>query len=150
MALQPMWRVQVSVPLAALVAVRAGILAVDSLAAGGYDSGLFEQAVGIEQFRPLPGSSPALGEVGQCQRVPAVIVQFHLPPDQARLARVTGRIVELPVQDTDEIERQLAALRQAGVRVEDLEIRKADLEDVFITLMSAPRDSQAAALEAAP
>ena len=73
-----------------------------------------------------------------------------LPPDQARLARVTGRIVELPVQDTDEIERQLAALRQAGVRVEDLEIRKADLEDVFITLMSAPRDSQAAALEAAP
>jgi len=73
-----------------------------------------------------------------------------LPPDQARLARVTGRIVELPVQDTDEIERQLAALRQGGVRVEDLEIRKADLEDVFITLMSAPRDSQAAALEAAP
>ena len=73
-----------------------------------------------------------------------------LPPDQARLARVTGRIVELPVQDTDEIERQLAALRQGGVRVEDLEIRKADLEDVFITLMSAPRDSQAAALETAP
>ena len=73
-----------------------------------------------------------------------------LPPDQARLARVTGRIVELPVRATDEIERQLAALRQAGVRVEDLEIRKADLEDVFITLMSAPRDSQAAALEAAP
>ena len=88
MALQPMWRVQVSVPLAALAAVRAGILAVDSLAAGGYDSGLFEQAVGIEQFRPLPGSSPALGEVGQCQRVPAVIVQFHLPPDQARLQRI--------------------------------------------------------------
>ena len=45
-------------------------------------------AVGIEQFRPLPGSSPALGEVGQCQRVPAVIVQFHLPPDQARLQRI--------------------------------------------------------------
>ena len=88
MALQPMWRVQVTVPLAALEAVRAGILAVDRLAAGGYDSGLFEHAVGIEQFRPLPGSSPALGEVGQGQRVPAVIVQFHLPPDQARLQRI--------------------------------------------------------------
>ena len=60
-----------------------------------------------------------------------------LPPDQARLARVTGRIVELPVQDTDEIERQLAALRQAGVRAEDVEIRKADLEDVFVQLMGA-------------
>ncbi len=88
MALQPMWRVQVSVPLAALEAVRAGILAVDRLAAGGYDSGLFEHAVGTEQFRPLPGSSPALGVVGQCQRVAAVIVQFHLPPDQARLQRI--------------------------------------------------------------
>jgi len=73
-----------------------------------------------------------------------------LPPAQARLARVTGRIVELPVQDTAAIEQQLAALRQAGVRVEDVEVRKADLEDVFITLMNAPRDAQAAALEAAP
>ncbi len=73
-----------------------------------------------------------------------------LPPAQARLARVTGRIVELPVQDTAAIEQQLAALRQAGVRVEDVEVRKADLEDVFITLMNAPRDAQVAALEAAP
>ena len=59
-----------------------------------------------------------------------------LPPEQARLARVTGRIVELPVQDTAEIERQLAALRTAGVRVEDVEIRKPDLEDVFIQLVT--------------
>ena len=73
-----------------------------------------------------------------------------LPPAQARLARVTGRIVELPVQDTAAIEQQLAALRQAGVRVEDVEVRKAELEDVFITLMNAPRDAQVAALEAAP
>lgn len=59
-----------------------------------------------------------------------------LPAEQARLARVTGRIVELPVQDTAEIEHQLAALRRAGVRVEDIEIRKPDLEDVFIQIMS--------------
>lgn len=59
-----------------------------------------------------------------------------LPPEQARLARVTGRIVELPVQDTAEIEHQLAALRGAGVRVEDVEIRKPDLEDVFIQLVT--------------
>lgn len=44
--------------------------------------------MGTEQFRPLPGSSPALGVVGQCQRVAAVIVQFYLPPDQARLQRI--------------------------------------------------------------
>jgi ABC-2 type transport system ATP-binding protein len=59
-----------------------------------------------------------------------------LPPDLAALARVTGRIVELPAQGPDEIERHLAALRQGGVKVEDMEIRKADLEDVFIALMN--------------
>ncbi len=60
-----------------------------------------------------------------------------LPPALAASARVTGRIVELPVQNPAEIERQLTALREAGVRVEDVEIRKADLEDVFIELMGA-------------
>ena len=59
-----------------------------------------------------------------------------LPPALAAKARVTGRIVELPAQDTAEIEQHLAALRQAGVKAEDVEIRKADLEDVFVTLMS--------------
>ncbi|MCA0325921.1 MAG: ABC transporter ATP-binding protein [Proteobacteria bacterium] len=59
-----------------------------------------------------------------------------LPPPLAALARVTGRIVELPAHDPAEIERHLSILREAGVRVEDIEIRKADLEDVFIELMS--------------
>ena len=59
-----------------------------------------------------------------------------LPPALAAQARVTGRIAELPANDTAEIERHLAALREAGVKVEDVEIRKADLEDVFIALMN--------------
>ena len=58
-----------------------------------------------------------------------------LPPALAARARVTGRMVELPAQTPDEIEHYLGSLRTAGVRVEDIEIRKADLEDVFITLM---------------
>jgi ABC-2 type transport system ATP-binding protein len=62
-----------------------------------------------------------------------------LPPALAALARVTGRIVELPAHDPAEIERHLATLREAGVKVEDLEIRKADLEDVFIALMNGQR-----------
>ncbi len=77
-----------------------------------------------------------------------------LPPALARQARVTGRIVELPAQVAAEVEHHLAALRQAGIRVEDLEIRKADLEDVFIELMNGPlpRRSapQCAARRAAP
>ena len=51
-----------------------------------------------------------------------------LPSGLAARARVTGRMVELPAQNPAEIEQHLGVLRQAGVRVEDLEIRKADLE----------------------
>jgi ABC-2 type transport system ATP-binding protein len=54
-------------------------------------------------------------------------------------ARVTGRIVQLPAHDAHEIEAHLAVIRQAGLRVEDVEIRKADLEDVFLDLMRAGR-----------
>mgnify|MGYP001412519917 CR=1 FL=1 len=61
-----------------------------------------------------------------------------LPRPIADQARVTGRIVELPAAGPDEIEHHLAALRQAGVKVEDVEIRKPDLEDVFIHLMNTP------------
>jgi ABC-2 type transport system ATP-binding protein len=53
---------------------------------------------------------------------------------QAR-ARVTGRIVQLKAHDAAEVETQLATLRSAGVKVEDLEIGRADLEDVFLEIM---------------
>jgi len=51
-------------------------------------------------------------------------------------ARVTGRIVQLPAHDAHEIEQYLAQIREAGLRVEDVEIRKADLEDVFLDVMA--------------
>ena len=70
-----------------------------------------------------------------------------LPPALAAQARVTGRIVELPAPMAAEVEHHLAALREAGVRIEDLEIRKADLEDVFIQLMSGPAPAAVPALE---
>jgi len=60
----------------------------------------------------------------------------ELPAEFAHKARVTGRVVQLPAHDAHEIELYLAAIRQAGLRVEDVEIRKADLEDVFLDVMS--------------
>ena len=60
-----------------------------------------------------------------------------LPDALAAQARVTGRVVQLAANDAQDIERHLAALREAGVAVEDVEIRKADLEDVFIALMAS-------------
>ena len=59
-----------------------------------------------------------------------------LPPALATKARVTGRIVQLPANDALEVERYLAAVREAGLNAQDIEIRKADLEDVFLDVMS--------------
>jgi len=58
-----------------------------------------------------------------------------LPADLAALARVTGRVVQLPAHNAREVEQWLARAREAGVVAEDVEIRKADLEDVFIEVM---------------
>jgi ABC-2 type transport system ATP-binding protein len=65
-----------------------------------------------------------------------------LPPALAARARVTGRVVQLKAHDAAEVERDLGVLRQAGVRVEDLEIGRADLEDVFLEIMQGtPTDA---------
>ncbi len=64
----------------------------------------------------------------------------QLPAALAVKARVTGRIVQLPASDALEIERYLAAVREAGLVAEDIEIRKADLEDVFLDVMAAHSD----------
>ena len=58
-----------------------------------------------------------------------------LPADLAAHARVTGRVVQLPAHNAAEVERWLARAREASVSAEDVEIRKADLEDVFIDVM---------------
>src|SRR3954466_1069889 len=62
-----------------------------------------------------------------------------LPHQFEGKARVTGRIVQLPAHDAHEIEQHLAVIRRAGLRVEDVEIRKPDLEDVFLDVMTADR-----------
>ena len=58
-----------------------------------------------------------------------------LPPTLAALARVTGRVVQLPARDAAEVESLLAQLRHAGCAPQDLEIGRPDLEDVFVSLM---------------
>ena len=63
-------------------------------------------------------------------------IDSELPRHLADKARITGRIVQFPAHDANEIEQYLAAIRQAGLVAEDVEIRKADLEDVFLDVMS--------------
>ncbi|MEO6320808.1 MAG: ABC transporter ATP-binding protein [Polaromonas sp.] len=63
-------------------------------------------------------------------------IDSELPPHLADQARITGRIVQFPAHNAREIEQYLAAVREAGLVAEDVEIRKADLEDVFIEVMT--------------
>ena len=63
-------------------------------------------------------------------------IDSDLPKYLADKARITGRIVQFPAHNANEIEQYLAAIREAGLVAEDVEIRKADLEDVFLDVMS--------------
>jgi ABC-2 type transport system ATP-binding protein len=58
-----------------------------------------------------------------------------LPAALTAKARVTGRMVQLTAHDAVEVEAMLAQLHAASVKVEDLEIGRADLEDVFLEIM---------------
>ncbi len=59
----------------------------------------------------------------------------HLPATLTAPSRVTGRMVQITVHDAADVETILAQLRQAGVKVEDLDIGRAALEDVFLDIM---------------
>ncbi|HEY3046737.1 MAG TPA: ABC transporter ATP-binding protein [Polaromonas sp.] len=63
-------------------------------------------------------------------------IDSELPRKLADQARITGRIVQFPAHSANEIEQYLAAVREAGLQAEDVEIRKADLEDVFLDVMA--------------
>jgi len=68
-------------------------------------------------------------------------VDAELPKALADKARITGRIVQFPANDALEVERYLAAVREAGLVAQDVEIRKADLEDVFLDVMAQNKGS---------
>ena len=61
-----------------------------------------------------------------------------LPASLAAQSRVTGRIVQITAHDAHEVETILGTLRNAGCQPEDLEIGRADLEDVFLEIMNGP------------
>jgi ABC-2 type transport system ATP-binding protein len=62
----------------------------------------------------------------------------------AHLAERSADHVVLRLGGVADVEPTLAALRQAGCTIEDLEVGHADLEDVFLQMMSEGRDRIAA------
>jgi ABC-2 type transport system ATP-binding protein len=68
-------------------------------------------------------------------------IDSELPKVLADKARITGRIVQFPAHDALEIEQYLAQVREAGLVARDVEIRKSDLEDVFLAVMAGKSGS---------
>jgi len=88
MRLQRLYRITVFVPPAHLQALQDGICAVEPLGDARYAQVMWSSAPGVEQFLPLPGATPAQGQVGVLSRLPTVRLEFAIPRDPQRLARV--------------------------------------------------------------
>ena len=91
MPVYPVYRVTTFVPPDSLEAVLEAIVREAPLTYGPYDRSAWWSAVGVEQFRPLPGASPIVGQVGRVERVPTVRLEFALPRDPDLLGRVVDR-----------------------------------------------------------
>jgi len=58
------------------------------------------------------------------------------PPWQARVLRREGRTAYIGLATYDDLERLLADMRMAGIRIEELALAETDLEQVFLRIMS--------------
>ncbi len=67
-------------------------------------------------------------------------IDSEMPKALPDKARITGRIVQFPAHNALEIEQFLAQVREAGLVAQDIEIRKADLEDVFLGVMARNKE----------
>jgi hypothetical protein len=88
MNLRRVYRVTTFVPPEHLEALVEGIASELPLRYGQYDKSAWWSAVGVEQFRPLPGAKPTSGTVGTVERVPTVSVEFAIARDPAQLAQL--------------------------------------------------------------
>lgn len=88
MYLLPVYRITVFVPPADLPALQAGICAVEPLGDARYDQVMWLSAPGVEQFRALAGAVPTQGCIGELTRLETVRLEFAIPRDPQRLARV--------------------------------------------------------------
>jgi ABC-2 type transport system ATP-binding protein len=65
-----------------------------------------------------------------------------MPAELTRKAAQNGGWWSLPFDGFDEVEPLLARIRAAGCRIDDLEIGKPDLEEVFVRVMQGPQQEQ--------
>lgn len=88
MVFKPVYRITTFVPVEKLEALLDGILKVEPLKWGKYDQVAWVSEGVTERFRPLPGSNPTAGTVGELEKVDSVRLEFMIPRDQALLERL--------------------------------------------------------------
>jgi len=91
MSVYPVYRVTTLVPPEKLEMLLEGVVREAPLTYGPYDRSAWWSAVGVEQFRPLPGATPTVGTPGHIERVPTVRLEFVIPRDRELLQRVLDR-----------------------------------------------------------
>jgi hypothetical protein len=91
MAVRPVYRITTFVPPDHVDAVLEGVEREVPLVFGRYDHSAWWSAPGVEQFRPLPGSTPTVGKPGQIERLPTIRLEFAIPRDPTLLERVLSR-----------------------------------------------------------
>jgi len=82
------YRITVFVPPAQLEEVVASITRVLPPNNGNYGEVFWWSAPGTEQFRPLEGSNPASGSVGELSRMDSIELRFLVPRNEALLNQV--------------------------------------------------------------
>jgi len=82
------YRVTVFVPPAQLEEVIASITRVLPVSDGKYGEVFWWSTPGTEQFRPLEGSNPASGSVGELSRMDSIELKFLLPRNKKLLDQV--------------------------------------------------------------
>jgi hypothetical protein len=91
MRIRRLYRITTFVPPEHVDSLLDGVMREVPLTYGRYDRSAWWSAIGVEQFRPLPGSKPTVGRAGEVERVPTVRLEFAIPHDPVLLERVLSR-----------------------------------------------------------
>ena len=93
MWLQQAYRVTNFVPPDHLDAVLHAVLEKVPLVYGRYEKSAWWSAAGTEQFEPMAGAAPTVGEIGKTERVPTIRLEFVIPLDGQILQDVLRALV---------------------------------------------------------
>jgi hypothetical protein len=80
--------ITVFVPTEAVEVLTEAVFATGAARYGNYTNVLWKSGPGIEQFTPLEGSSPTLGQIDKAETNASIQLMFSIPRDQKLLERI--------------------------------------------------------------